>query len=215
MRREGAVPNHQLDAVIAATYASADQLNWGGLTPQERTRNYDRWLDEPTIGGVLTAYMNPEKARTWIKDGPMKEYAQARRGVGRYARFGRQGGTGPADVVVAALGPGAQTVPGTQKVKPSRCRAEDATGATAQVVWGEADNFKNLLWSALRTAVEERVPAHVVVLEPPGPPTPAPAVRVHRALADRCDVTLHYLTEVLGRLPDLDPGAGPEEGARQ
>ncbi len=218
MSRDGLLPPHQLAAVVTALYTRADEVGWTALTPQERTRHYAQWVEAPDVGKILTGYMTPEQARSWIKDGPMKEYANACRGTGRYARFGRQGGTGPADVAVAALGPGASVVPGSQGVKPPHCLAEDAAGTTSYLVWGEAGNFRNLLWDALRTAVLKGLPSHVVVLEPPGRPTSSAEAKTHRAMTHRCKLGLHYLPEVLGRPAgavqdgDEDAGDGDDRG---
>lgn len=204
MSRDGLLPANQLAEVVTALYARADEAGWSALTPQERSRYYAQWVDAPDVGKVLTRYMTPEQARSWIKDGPMKEYANACRGTGRYARFGRHGGTGPADVAEAALGAGAAVVPGSQGVKPPHCLATDPAGDTGYLVWGEAGNFRNLLWAALRAAVTDDLPAHVVVLEPPGRPTPTAEARTHRAMARRCQLGLHYLPEVLGRTRSND-----------
>jgi hypothetical protein len=209
MSREGLLPAHQLGDVITALYARADVAGWLTLTPQERTRHYAQWVEADDIGKVLTRFMTPEQARSWIKDGPMKEYANACRGTGRYARFGRQGGTGPADVAVAALGEGAAVVPGSQGVKPPHCIAQDAEGDTAYLVWGEAGNFRNLLWDALRASVTKGVPAHVVVLEPPGRPTASADAKTHLAMTLRCDLSLHYLSEIFGQAAS---GAAANDG---
>lgn len=213
MTRDGLLPPHQLAVVVAALYTRADEVGWSGLTPQERTRHYAHWVEAPDVGQVLTGYMTPEQARSWIKDGPMKEYANASRGIGRYARFGRHGGTGPDDVAAVALGPGSAVVPGSQGVKPPHCLAEDATGSRSYLVWGEAGNFRHLLWSALRTAVTERLQAHVVILEPPGQPTSSAETKIHRAMTQRCKLGLHYTPEVLGRAADTNsrPDTNPDD----
>ena len=114
MKRPTLLPEHQLETVVAALYAQADDAGWDNLGPRDRSRMYSDWV-EPTdpIGKILAQYMTPEAARSWIKDGPMKEYARANRGTGRYASFGRRGGTTPADIVRHALGETAQIVPGT------------------------------------------------------------------------------------------------------
>lgn len=199
MSRDGLLPPQQLAAIVTALYADADEAGWSVLIPQERSRCYARWVEDPRVGGVLTRYMTPEQARSWIKDGPMKEYTNARRGTGRYARFGREGGTGPADVAKAALGKGARVLPGSEGVKPPHCTGIDASDQHAYLVWGEAKNFRNLLWAALRAAVADNLPAHIVILEPIGRPTPTAESKTHKAMARRCRLHLHYLVEVLGQ----------------
>ena len=84
MKRPTLLPEHQLETVVAALYAQADDAGWDNLGPRDRSRMYSDWV-EPTdpIGKILAQYMTPEAARSWIKDGPMKEYARANRGTGR------------------------------------------------------------------------------------------------------------------------------------
>lgn len=200
MSRETLLPAHQLAAIVSALYADADNSGWAYLPATEHTRLYTQWIDDPRVGKILTKYMTPEQARSWIKDGPMKEYANARRGTGRYARFGRYGGTNAHDVAAAALGPGAKVVDDSEGVKPPHCHATDAAGETAYLTWGHARNFRNLLWAALRAAVTHHMPAHVVMLEPPGHTTPAAESAIHRAMTRRCRLRLHYLPEVVGRV---------------
>lgn len=199
MSRDSLLPPKQLAAIVAALYTDADDAGWAHLPSAERTRLYRQWIDDPRVGRILTRFMTPEQARSWIKDGPMKEYANARRGTGRYARFGRHGGTGADEIAVAALGTGACVVDGTEGVKPPHCKATDAAGESAYLAWGEATNFRNLLWATLRVSVTENVAAHMVVLEPPGQTTPSADSNVHHAMARRCGLYLHYLPEVIGQ----------------
>src|SRR4051794_25912559 len=103
-RDAGLLPRQQQDDVVAAVYADANELDWEHLALVARTRQYARWLADPRVGGILTQYMTMEQARSWLKDGPMKEYHRARRGAGRYARLGQSGGTGPDQIVKHALG---------------------------------------------------------------------------------------------------------------
>ena len=208
MKRDSLLPAAQLAAVVTQLYREAGDVGWANLSPGDRSRLYDQWVDEPRIGKILTSYMTPEAARSWIKDGPMKEYTNARRGIGRYAQFGMHGGTGSSDIAVAALGPGATVVSGTEGVKPPHCHASSAAGKVAYLAWGEASNFRNLLWAALRASVTAELPAHIVVLEPPGQPTSATDRKTHSLMAQRCRLELHYLPEVIGQ-----PRCGGSNGA--
>lgn len=198
MRRETLLPEEQLVAVVTAIYADADEQNWDTASLGTRTRMYTAWVDDPRVGGILTKYMSPEQARSWIKDGPMKEYSRASRGAGRYARFGRQGGTGPADVARVALGDNASVIAGSDGVKPLHCLAEVPDGPVTYIAWGEAKNFRNIVWAALRASVENNLTAHIVVTEPPGRVTPSEDVKTQQAIADRCGLTLHHMRETFG-----------------
>lgn len=201
MRRPGIVSEADLAAVVAALYQDADDAGWEALSPRDRSRMYGEWVEAERVGTVLTRYMTPEAARSWIKDGPMKEYARANRGAGRYAEFGRKGGTGVSDVVKVALGPNAKLVEGSEAVKPFRCHATavEANGATSLITWGETRQFKDLLWAALRELTDGQVTAaHIVVMEPPGRIASPTDRERQAAMARRCWISLHYMREVLG-----------------
>lgn len=198
MSRDRLLPEEQLSLVVTALYTDAEVLSWDTLPLADRSRAYRDWVDDKRVGGILTRYMTPEDARSWIKDGPMKEYRRATRGIGRYSQFGRQGGTGPSDVVAVALGPAARIVDGSVGVKPSHCYAETSLGEKVYLVWDEARNFRNLLWSALRVSVDTGYSAHIVVMEPPGKVTTADESLIHKALAERCGLSIHHMRERLG-----------------
>lgn len=198
MRRPTILPQRQHDNIVRALYTQADNAGWETLGPQDRSRMYTQWVEPNNdVGKILASYMTPEAARSWIKDGPMKEYARANRGVGRYADFGRQGGTSPSDIVRHALGDEATVEIGSQAVKPMRCHAQSATRRHL-VVWGERRTFKDLLWAALRAATEDGDAPTIVVLEPPGRVTPLDERKRLNAIAERCGLTVHYMREVLG-----------------
>jgi hypothetical protein len=198
MSRDKLLPALLRAQVVRAIYGDADRVGWQTLPLTDRTRAFNEWVEDDRIGGVLTQFMTPEQARSWIKDGPMKEYARALRGAGRYAAHGRHGGTGPLDVVRHALGAGAE-VDGLVGTKPLHCLARSADGPdTAYVTWGDSRNFRNLLWAALRASVLENFDAHIVVLEPRGLTTPGDECKRQQAFADRCDLHLHHMREILG-----------------
>ena len=184
-------------SVVTALYADAARLGWQTLAPADRTAAFNRWLEDPNIGGKLERFMTLEQARLWITDGPMKEYSRAMRGQGRFAEFGREGGTSPKDVVRHALGDDASIL-GAVGSKPLHCVASSADGRHAYVAWGDASNFRHLLWAALRASVAEDLEGHIVVLEPPGTVTPGDVSKHQRALAERCALNLHYLKEIVG-----------------
>jgi hypothetical protein len=196
MSRDKLIPEKQRGAVVSALYAEAERLQWDTLALTDRTRTYSAWVEDPRIGGVLKRYMTPEAARSWIKDGPMKEYSRARRGAGRYKGFGRPAGTTALDIARHTLGQEAEIVAGSEGVKPFHCRVE-LPGRDVFLVWGEARNYRNLLWAALRTSVRDNVDAHIVVMEPPGQSTPTDDVQLHNAIAQRCGLTAHHMREHL------------------
>ena len=195
--RDKLLPPAVREQVVRAIYADADRLGWQTLPLANRTATFNRWIEDERVGAPLTRFMTPEQARSWIKDGPMKEYGRALRGAGRFAEYGRQGGTGPIDVVRHALGPSATVVEGSVGSKPLHCVGE-SNGTTAYVAWGDNSNFKNLLWAALRASTLDGLDAHLVVLEPPGTASPPELVKEQQKLAERCALTVHRMREVLG-----------------
>lgn len=199
MKRPTLLPEQQLEAVVRSVYAQADDVGWDTLGPRDRSRMYTHWVESTDpVGKILTQYMTPEAARIWIKDGPMKEYARANRGVGRYAAFGREGGTRALDIVKQAFGPGATIEEGSEAVKPLRCHARTGEGDLVLVLWGDRRSFKDLLWAALRAATEDGDTPRIVVLEPPGRVTPTDERTRLNAIATRCDMTVTYMREILG-----------------
>jgi hypothetical protein len=198
VRSDAAIPAAQLQAVVLAIYEDADAANWLTLSPQDRSGWYGRWVNDPRVGGILKRFLTPEAARSWIKDGPMKEYANATRGTGRYAAFGRTGGTGPSEIAVAVLGSDAAVDPESVGVKPPHCEATNADGTRSYLAWGAPSNFRNLLWAALRASVLGGMAAHVIVLEPPGAKTAQATATEQAALAQRCGIGVHRMTERLG-----------------
>ena len=198
MRRPSLLPDDQLAAVVSTLYGRADAEGWSNLGPSDRTRLYTGWVEDPAVGGILTRFMTPEQARAWIKDGPMKEYERASRGAGRYAAYGRSGGTTAGDVVRIALGGDAAVELGTERVKPFHCQARDSHGDLVFLAWGQSRSFKDLLWAALRAAALECIPAHIVVMESRDVVTTNDERERQQMLADRCDIRLHRMREVLG-----------------
>lgn len=196
MTRDTLLPPEQLARVVQALYEDAERLGWETLPLRDRSRTYSGWVDDKRVGGILTGYMTPEAARAWIKDGPMKEYARARRGAGRYARFGKLAGTTAADVARVVLGDSARVVPSSEGIKPFHCRAQASDNKKIVfIAWGEARNYRNVLWAALRAAVTDGYEAHIVVMEPPGHNTTVKEAQLHEALARRCQITAHHMRE--------------------
>lgn len=187
------VPQEQVDSVIKALYADADRLGWQHLSPNQRTAQYDQWVSSPPIGGVLTTYMSSENARSWIKDGPMKEYARARQGAGRYAKFGSAQGPTAGQIAAHALGTGAVVVEGSRGVKPFHCLAAATDGRSMYIAWGEAKNFRHLVWACLvYLAGNPGLAATVVITETMADPATAAEKAQYGSIAARCSIGLKY-----------------------
>lgn len=188
------VPKETLDAVVKALYADADRLDWEHLSPSRRTAQYDQWVTDATVGLALTDHMSAENARSWIKDGPMKEYGRARQAAGRYARFGVGQGCDPRQIILHALGQDAGLIEGSVGVKPFHCLATGAGGTTVYVAWGGARQLRHLVWASLTQLAERAVTeASIVVTETMAFPTTDAERARHASIARRCGVDLRYL----------------------
>jgi len=197
-------PRDQVESVVKALYAAADRLDWEHLPASARTAQYDDWVSEPEIGGVLTKYMSAENARSWIKDGPMKEFARARLGAGRYAKFGFASGPSAAQLVRHALGPDAQLVANSEGVKPSHCLVK-VDDAVTYVAWGLAKNLRHLVWATVNhLAGSPEHKACVLILESLEHPTPQAEKTRHARIAKRCSIEFGYYRSAGGRRQSSD-----------
>lgn len=198
------VPRDQVGSIVKALYAAADRLDWEHLPLNARTAQYDDWVGEPEIGGVLAKYMSTENARSWIKDGPMKEYARARLGAGRYAKFGSVSGPTAAQLVAHALGTGAEIVADSEGVKPSHCLAAVGDEVT-YVAWGTGQNLRHLVWAAINhLAGKPDHKACVLILESLEHPAPQADKTRHARIAKRCSLDFKYYRVAGGRRPNTD-----------
>ena len=189
---------------MKALYAAADRLDWEHLPASARTSQYDDWVSDVEIGGVLTKYMSTENARSWIKDGPMKEHARARLGAGRYARFGSASGPTAAQLVAHALGADAEIVAKSEGVKPSHCLAK-VDGDVTYVAWGTAQNLRHLVWASINhLAGKPDRKACVLILESLEHPTPQADKTRHSRIAKRCAIDFKYYRVAGGRRPSSD-----------
>jgi hypothetical protein len=138
----------KLPARVKATvkerlWVSADDIGWPAFDVHQRTRQYGIWMSDPLIGGVLKDYMDPEKARAYLKDTLMKPYARA--------RLSAEGMLVLRTLSIAAGEAGTST------------RFERPHGlllpGNRVVCWGKADDWKLVLM-----AVHER--AHALAAQP-------------------------------------------------
>lgn len=156
---------------------------------------YDKWTADPQVGGLLSGYMDAERVRTWLKDGPMKHYANARHGVGPYAEYATTSGPTPQRVAIAALGDGWTVDGGSVRTKPIRFRATGPDGGAATVAYGPSRKFRDPLWAALNDAVDRATPQRCVIVVSETSTSPASPTerREQRALADRCDLEIRWV----------------------
>lgn len=72
------IPDEVRDRIRDLIWERATDLDWSGLTDTDRSRYYEQWTCEASIGGTLAHYMDPRKVRVYIKDSLLKPYERAR-----------------------------------------------------------------------------------------------------------------------------------------
>jgi hypothetical protein len=180
--------------VIAEIYRRADDLDWDGLSPSDRSTWYVRWLDDPAIGGVLDLHMPRDQARLWIKDVPMKHYARARSGIGPYADLVGSHLPDADQLCRLAFGAGWAPLRGTLKDKPNRCTLTNSGGELAQMLWGPPRAFQSLVWASLNLVVDDQPTPIMLVVTRQGERLTDGQVGRHRRIAERIDVEVRHLT---------------------
>lgn len=160
------VPQDLRHAVVIEAYRRADDLDWSALSDRQRTAIYDLWLDEPLIGGHLTRFLSRERARVWLKDGPMKEYARARNGIGPFAHFATSRLPAPGPMARQLLGPGWESE-GAIREKPLRCRVAKHHDSRL-LIWGPPDTLRDLVWAGINAVIDQEPPPLLVVTVPFG-----------------------------------------------
>jgi hypothetical protein len=72
------LPDAIRDAMRDRLWRLADEMGWSSLGDSERSRCYEMWTKDQSIGGQLAHYMDPRKVRVYIKDSLLKPYERAR-----------------------------------------------------------------------------------------------------------------------------------------
>jgi hypothetical protein len=147
------LPEELRRAVVAEVYRQAGNMDWDGLTDRQRSAVYDRWLDDPNIGRELTRFLSRERARVWLKDVPMKEYARARSGIGVYSDLATVRLPSPGRIARQILGEGWDLVDGTIREKPNRCVISNHCGERL-MIWGPPKTLRDLVWAGINAVAD-------------------------------------------------------------
>ncbi len=181
-------------AIIAEVYRQAGDMDWDGLTGKQRSAAYDRWLDDPSIGGELTRFLSRERARVWLKDVPMKEYARARGGIGSLASLVTIRLPGPGQIARQVLGEGWDAVDGTVREKPNRCVVTDGQDKRL-MIWGPPKVLRDLIWAGIVVLADGREPAPLIVVSSPRGESPSQAeMKRHVKISDIAGLELRHTT---------------------
>ncbi|WP_406343281.1 hypothetical protein [Streptomyces sp. NBC_00648] len=185
--------------VIAEVYRQVDELDWDGMGPRERSQWYVRWIDDPLIGGKLTRFIERDRVRVWIKDGPIKELPRARYGIGPYAQFAVSRYPGMEQIAHQAIGPDWVADPGTIDVKPNRCLVRGSK-ADVLMIWGPAAKLADLVWAGINARVDGGAEPLIVVTSPQGTRLSGGEMLRHRLLAKQAGIELLHITLRLTRV---------------
>lgn len=183
------IPPEIRDEVIRRVYADCDRLEWETLSSGKKTTAYNRWVDDPEIGGLLRRYMSQmthADTRVWLKDGPLHDYDRAINGVGANARYTRRRVADPPFLIRNALGADWELLEGSIQDRPLRCVAVNPrTRERTQLIWGPFKNLSSLAWAAVTVRVADRAARPVIVLvRPAGQILPAEQEREVRAVCE-------------------------------
>ena len=153
--------------VVAEAYRQAGELDWDGLSDKQRSAIYDRWLDDPGIGRQLTRFLSRERARVWLKDVPMKEYARARNGIGVYSNLVTVRLPSPGQIARQVLGEGWDVIDGTIREKPNRCLISNGR-AERLMMWGPPKTLRDIVWAGINAVADGLATPLLVVATPQG-----------------------------------------------
>lgn len=155
------------EAALIKLYAEFDLLQWEQLATADKSDAYERFLNDPDVGGTLGTYMDPGSIRVWIKDGPAKEYVRALEGVGPYATYTGRAFPDPRNVIRKVLGDSWLLKAGSLAEKPMRCEADSVDGQRRFLIWGTFAALKDLVWHALLHRIESPTSVPVLVVTRP------------------------------------------------
>lgn len=151
--------------VVAEVYRQAGDLDWEGLPDRTRSIMYDRWLDDPAIGGCLTRFLSRERARVWLKDVPMKEYSRARNGIGPFSDLVTNRLPGPGQIARQVLGDGWDASEETIREKPNRCFISDDSEERL-MMWGPPRTLRDIMWAGINALADGQPKPLLVVTIP-------------------------------------------------
>ena len=180
--------------VITEVYRQAGEMDWDGLTDKQRSGIYDQWLDDAAIGGELTRFLSRERARVWLKDVPMKEYARARSGIGSFADLVTLRFPAPGQIARQVYGGRWDAVSGTIREKPNRCVISDEQDKRL-MIWGPPKVLRDLVWAGITSVADGREPTPVIVVASPHGETVGPGeIRRHVRIGQIAGLEVRHTT---------------------
>lgn len=182
--------------IVRKLFADAEDAGWVHLADGQRSVMYKAWMDDPEVAGRLTRFMTADKARVWIKDGPMKEYTRARYGVGNYAKYVKNPAAGVGSLVERAIGPEWGVVPRSRKIKPLRVlvRRDEEERYFA---WAPSAQLKHLVWAAIKAeAMGDTICWVLCLVGSFEQPTPADLRATNKRIGTRCHLDIIHVDDI-------------------
>ena len=144
------IPDSIRDAMRDRLWKLADELSWSALGDSERSRYYEMWTKDQSIGGHLAHYMDPRKVRVYIKDSLIKPYERARLLENEDEIWRLLGVPRPTEVAVTYI-------------KPHGRRLDDGR----IVCWGNSRDWKLILMAVFERgrSRQDGVPFGAILLE--------------------------------------------------
>ena len=192
MAKKLSFPDAVRDEVLRELYRQAETLDWELMNSPQKSQQYARWIDDPSIGGRLTQFHAAEDVRVWLKDVPMKEYARALDGVGPYAEYTTKRLSDIVELIHRALGDKWAVVPGTLDEKPLHCMATDGN-QDRYVCWGKPGTFRDLVWAAVKMAVKLGNRPMVIVSIRDGQDVNGEERREQERIAAHCGIDIRHI----------------------
>lgn len=141
------IPSEIRDLIKTDLWAQADKLDWANLSTGEKSKFYSQWTETSSIGGRLSAYMDPRQIRVYIKDTLLKSYTRER--------------LANPDQIFRVAGVDLDTAIVEQYIKPHGRRLDDGR----IIAWSRASEWKMTLLAVFeRARVNSKYSAFAVVL---------------------------------------------------
>lgn len=166
------VPPEIRDEVKDLLWAKADEVDWGALSPAEKTSYYTNWTESADIGVLLSRYMDPRKVRVYIKDSLLKGYGKFKLAELR-------------SKVLRVLGQKQENCD-LEFEKPHGLTFSDGT----MVTWGRADDWKTIVATEFERSFQTKPNQRILVFFNSAPRFLLPSSReITEDAADRLGVS--------------------------
>lgn len=185
------LPKHIREDISRIVLKCAAEVGWDDLSNNRKSDFYEAWAADPKIGGRLAEYIPTERIRVWIKDGPMKEYKRAIRGLGSYADLVPEMKRYEEIICRKIMGSDYLPLRSSIDVKPNRFDAESANDLVT-IIWGNVIDLKHMVWAWLNHP--NAAHARLVLINSRTEPLTSTVRSCTERLEKRLGTQINYLT---------------------